>query len=99
MYSAIGHSCYRASSAYLLGSCCGHGTLVNAAHGRGLPCWPASRAEDALGLQRACYAVVAQACARRRGWDMEYFSDEGASGKYINGNLRLNLHGDFGFRG
>jgi hypothetical protein len=30
---------------------------------------------------------------------MEYFSDEGASGKYINGNLRLNLHGDFGFRG
>ena len=25
---------------------------------------------------------------RRRGWDVEHFADEAASGKYINGNLR-----------
>ncbi|MGB9306319.1 MAG: recombinase family protein [Mycobacterium sp.] len=38
------------------------------------------------GLEAQRAAIEAE--AQRRGWDVEYFSDEGASGKYINANLR-----------
>ncbi len=38
------------------------------------------------GLEAQRAAIEAE--AQRRGWDVEYFSDEGASGKYINGGLR-----------
>jgi DNA invertase Pin-like site-specific DNA recombinase len=44
------------------------------------------QAESGNGLQAQRAAIEAEAA--RRGWDVEYFSDEGASGKYINANLR-----------
>ena len=39
---------------------------------------------NGLDAQRAAIEAEAQ----RRGWDVEHFADEGASGKYINANLR-----------
>lgn len=48
-----------------------------------------STEEQALsrnGLEAQRAAIESE--AQRRGWDVEYFSDEAASGKYINKNLR-----------
>jgi DNA invertase Pin-like site-specific DNA recombinase len=44
------------------------------------------QADSRNGLEAQRDSIDAE--ARRRGWDVEYFSDEGASGKYINGKLR-----------
>ena len=46
------------------------------------------QSRNGLEAQREAIATEAE----RRGWDVEYFADEGASGKYINGNLREVLH-------
>jgi DNA invertase Pin-like site-specific DNA recombinase len=48
------------------------------------------QAESRNGLEAQQDTIATE--AERRGWDVEYFSDEGASGKYINGNLREVLH-------
>jgi DNA invertase Pin-like site-specific DNA recombinase len=44
------------------------------------------QAENRNGLEAKRNSIEAE--AQRRGWDVEYFSDEGAGGKYINGKLR-----------
>jgi DNA invertase Pin-like site-specific DNA recombinase len=44
------------------------------------------QAEKRNGLEAQCAAIDAE--AERRGWDIEHYSDQGASGKYINANLR-----------
>lgn len=44
------------------------------------------QAESRNGLEAQQDTIATE--AERRGWDVEYFADEGASGKYINGNLR-----------
>ena len=48
------------------------------------------QAESRNGLEAQRHTIATE--AERRGWDVEYFADEGASGKYINGNLREALH-------
>ena len=48
------------------------------------------QADKRNGLEAQREAIDAE--AQRRGWDVEHFADEGASGKYINGNLREVLH-------
>ena len=44
------------------------------------------QADSRNGLEAQRDSIDAE--VQRRGWDAEYFSDEGASGKYINGKLR-----------
>ena len=44
------------------------------------------QADKRNGLEAQREAIDAE--ARRRGWDVEHFADEAASGKYINGSLR-----------
>ena len=44
------------------------------------------QAEQRNGLEAQRAAIDAE--AERRGWTVEYFADEGSSGKYINGGLR-----------
>lgn len=44
------------------------------------------QADSRNGLEAQRSAIDAE--AERRGWDVEHYADEGASGKYINGNLR-----------
>lgn len=44
------------------------------------------QAERRNGLEAQRAAIDAE--AERRGWDLEHFADEGASGKYINEKLR-----------
>jgi DNA invertase Pin-like site-specific DNA recombinase len=44
------------------------------------------QAESRNGLEAQRAAIDAE--AKRRGWTVEHYADEGASGKYINGNLR-----------
>jgi hypothetical protein len=44
------------------------------------------QAERRNGLEAQRAAIDAE--AERRGWDVEHFADEGASGKYINEKLR-----------
>lgn len=48
------------------------------------------QAQSRNGLEAQQEAIATE--AERRGWDVEYFADEGVSGKYINGNLREVLH-------
>ena len=48
------------------------------------------QADRRNGLEAQREAIDAE--AERRGWDVEHFVDEAASGKYINGNLREVLH-------
>ena len=44
------------------------------------------QADSRNGLEAQREAIDAE--AQRRGWDVEHFADEAASGKYINANLR-----------
>lgn len=44
------------------------------------------QADSRNGLEAQRAAIDAE--AKRRGWAVEHYADEGASGKYINGNLR-----------
>jgi DNA invertase Pin-like site-specific DNA recombinase len=44
------------------------------------------QADSRNGLEAQRSAIDAE--AKRRGWTVEHYADEGASGKYINGNLR-----------
>lgn len=44
------------------------------------------QADSRNGLEAQRAAIDAE--AKRRGWTVEYYADEGASGKYINGSLR-----------
>ena len=44
------------------------------------------QAEKRNGLEAQRAAIDAE--AERRGWAVEHYADEGASGKYINGNLQ-----------
>jgi DNA invertase Pin-like site-specific DNA recombinase len=44
------------------------------------------QAERRNGLEAPRAAIDAE--AERRGWDIEYYADEGASGEYINERLR-----------
>ena len=48
------------------------------------------QADKRNGLEAQRAAIDAE--AERRGWDVEHYADEGASGKYINENLREVLH-------
>ena len=48
------------------------------------------QADRRNGLEAQREAIDAE--AQRRGWAVEHFADEAASGKYINGNLREVLH-------
>ena len=48
------------------------------------------QADKRNGLEAQRAAIDAE--AERRGWDVEHYADEGASGKYINGSLREVLH-------
>ena len=48
------------------------------------------QADKRNGLEAQRAAIDAE--AERRGWDVEHYADEGASGNYINGNLREVLH-------
>jgi DNA invertase Pin-like site-specific DNA recombinase len=48
------------------------------------------QADKRNGLEAQREAIDAE--AHRRGWDIEHFADEAASGKYINGNLGQVLH-------
>ena len=44
------------------------------------------QADSRNGLEAQRAAIDTE--AKRRGWTVEHYADEGASGKYINGNLR-----------
>ncbi|WP_131815123.1 recombinase family protein, partial [Mycolicibacterium holsaticum] len=49
-------------------------------------CSTEEQAEKRNGLEAQRVAIDAE--AERRGWAIEHFADEGASGKYINEQLR-----------
>jgi DNA invertase Pin-like site-specific DNA recombinase len=53
-------------------------------------CSTEEQADSRNGLEAQRAAIDAE--AKRRGWAVEHYADEGASGKYINGNLRHVLH-------